>query len=70
MIFSLEKLKQIHTKIPTKYKPKEVRKSDKANLNIMIIAKELFFGITKYNMINIAEIINIGNLINHRLTED
>ena len=69
-IFSLAKLKCMLKKIPTKYIPKAVRKNAKANLNMIITAKGLFFGMTKYNIRNIADTINIGNLINHLLIED
>ena len=56
-------------KIPTKYIPKAVRKNAKANLNMIITAKGLFFG-TTYKIRNIPDTINISNLINHLLIED
>ncbi len=49
---------------------KAVKKKGKANLKMIITAKGQLFGRAKYNIKNIPDNINIGNLINHLFIED
>ena len=49
---------------------KAAKKNGNANLNMIIIAKGLLFGITIYNIKITQDNIKIGNLINHLFIEE